>query len=143
MRKELKSELRDYIRKYPASIPVLASLSLSGMDLNTLTVEKFHEVVKSSYQIVTDMSVRKRADYPDGDFGTEMFTDYAVAYLMGRHFIDKLNTAVEGETVSEIVNAWQQRIVSDAYCRQALKKMSAVALTNDQRALEFLKHNYE
>ena len=62
---------------------------------------------------------------------------------MGRHFIDKLNTAVEGETVTEIVNAWQQRIVSDAYCRQALKKMSAVALTNDQRALEFLKHNYE
>ncbi|EMK7773827.1 hypothetical protein V9Q34_004540, partial [Salmonella enterica subsp. enterica serovar Chester] len=92
--KTLNSDLRDYIRKYPASIPVLASLSLSGMDLNTLAVEKFHEVVKSSYQIVTDMSVRKRADYPDGDFGTEMFTDYAVAYLMGRHFIDKLNTAV-------------------------------------------------
>ena len=42
MSKELKLELRDYIRKYPASIPVLASLSLSGMDLNTLTVEKFH-----------------------------------------------------------------------------------------------------
>lgn len=142
MSKELKTELRDYIRKYPASISVLASLTLSGTDVNTLNAEQFHEIVKVAYNSITATSIRKRCDYPDGDFGTEMFTDYAVAFLLGRHCIDKLNTAVEGETVTEIVNAWQQRMVSDPYCRQALKRMSTTAITNDQRALEFFKHNY-
>ncbi|EDC4983488.1 hypothetical protein GAP86_18915 [Salmonella enterica] len=141
MSKELKSELRDYIRKYPASISVLASLTLSGTDVNTLSAEQFHEIVKVAYNSIT-ATLRKRCEYPDGDFGTAMFTDYAVAFLLGRHCIEKLNFAVEGETVTEIVDAWQQRILNDAYCRQSLRKMSTTAITNDQRALEFFKHNY-
>ncbi|MUY36905.1 hypothetical protein GLN57_24580, partial [Shigella flexneri 2a] len=87
--KTLNSDLRDYIRQYPASIPVLASLTLSGTDVNILTVEQFHEIIKTAYNSITATSVRKRCDYPDGDFGTEMFTDYAVAFLLGRHCLDK------------------------------------------------------